>query len=410
MNGRVFLRRMWVLMATVFIDMLGFFIVLPLLPFYAQRLGADPTRIGGLVSAFAIAQVATAPLWGRLSDRYGRRPMILGGLLMSAVAYVLFENASAVWLLFVSRFVQGAGGGTTGVVQAYLSDSVPRRERAKALGWLTAATSAGVMAGPAVGSLAAALGTIAPGYLAAGFCVVNLLFAWRWLPEPERAHDPSTVPKKPSSMRSVFVDVLKHPRGPVGSLIWIYTFGMMSLMAMSGMLALYLQERFGIDETTIGYFYVFVGGVSLVMRSLVLGPIVQRFGEVRVLRLGTLSMALGMATIPLAASIPQLGLAIALVPIGTAFLFPVTTSIVSGQSEPGRTGTVLGVQQTFGGLARMLGPLWAGIAFQHLHIGSPFWICAGVMVATFLFSSSVKPIDHVEPQPGTEVPLSPEAS
>ena len=141
MNVREFVSRLWVLMLTVFVDMIGFLIVLPLLPFYAERLGGDPTMVGVLISAFAFGQVAAAPLWGRLSDRYGRRPMILGGLLIAAAAYVIFESATAVWLLFVSRLVQGGGAGTVGVVQAYLSDSVPRDERAKALGWLTAAPS-----------------------------------------------------------------------------------------------------------------------------------------------------------------------------------------------------------------------------------------------------------------------------
>jgi MFS family permease len=157
MDPRDFIRRLWVLMLTVFVDMIGFLIVLPLLPFYAEKLGADPFLVGALVSIFALAQLAAAPLWGRLSDRYGRRPAILGGLLISAVSYVLFESAGTVWVLFLSRLVQGGGAGTVGVVQAYVSDVVPAKDRAKALGWLTVASSAGVMIGPAIGSLAAAV-------------------------------------------------------------------------------------------------------------------------------------------------------------------------------------------------------------------------------------------------------------
>ena len=134
MTGRAALGRIAVLMGAVFVDMMGFLMVLPLLPFYAERLGATPLLIGVLVAAHAFAQVATAPLWGRLSDRWGRRPVILLGLATSAVAYLLFGLAHAIWVLMLSRLVQGAGGGINGVIQAYVSDSVPAHERAKALG------------------------------------------------------------------------------------------------------------------------------------------------------------------------------------------------------------------------------------------------------------------------------------
>ncbi len=390
MNARQFLRRLWVLMLTVFVDMIGFLIVLPLLPFYAERLGADPFRVGALVSSFALAQLSVAPLWGRLSDRYGRRPMILAGLLVSALAYIVFEAADSVWLLFLSRFVQGAGAGTVGVVQAYLSDSVPRKDRAKALGWLTAATSAGVMAGPAIGSLAATWGKIGPGYLAAGFCVMNLLFGLRWLPESKGAKRRGSKEAPPrGTTRRAIVEILRHPRGEVGSVVWIYALGMMAFMAMNGVLALFLERRFGVTEATIGWFYVFVGGVSLVMRSLVLGPTVRRLGEVRTLRLGALSMALGLAVVPLARNFLELGLAVLLIPVGTALLFPATTSMVSHRAAENQTGLMMGVQQLFGGVSRMIGPLWAGAAFQELSIEAPFWLAAGLMVGVRLFAHGV---------------------
>ncbi len=390
-----FLSRLWVLMLTVFVDMLGFLIVLPLLPFYAERLGADPFRVGALVSSFALAQLAMAPLWGRLSDRYGRRPIILAGLLISAAAYLLFESAQAVWLLFLSRLVQGAGGGTVGVVQAYVSDSVPRQDRAKALGWLTAATSAGVMVGPAIGSLAAGEGWARPGYVAALFCVTNFLFAWWWLPESS----PGRAPGRPRGVvrgadrgatRRVVREILTRPLGEVGSLVWIYALGMMAFMAMNGVLALYLERRFGVTERTIGWFYVYVGGVSLVMRTVVLGPAVRRLGEVRVVRLGTLAIALGQATLPLARGLAELAGAVLLIPVGTALLFPATTSMISHRAEADRTGLMLGVQQSFGGVARMVGPLWAGAAFQTLGIASPFFLAAGVMLVARAVAATVR--------------------
>src|SRR3954471_13520821 len=185
------LKQLWVLMATVFVDMMGFLIVQPTLPFYATRLGARPFVVTLIISSFFLAQLLTAPLWGRFSDRYGRRPALLVGLSSSAIAFALFGLANTIWLLFLFRLVQGAGGGTTGVVQAYVSDSVPPEERAKALGWISAATNAGDMIGGAVGSLAAHLGPCGPGFVAAGLCTLNVISAWLWLPESRRSDVPA---------------------------------------------------------------------------------------------------------------------------------------------------------------------------------------------------------------------------
>lgn len=390
MNAGEFVRRLWVLMLTVMVDMIGFLIVLPLLPFYAEKLGASPTKVGALVSIFAFAQMATAPLWGKLSDRFGRRPMIISGLLISAVSYVVFESAGTVWLLFVSRFVQGCGAGTVGVVQAYVSDSVPRTDRAKALGWLSAATSAGVMIGPAIGSLAAAWGVLGPGYVAAGLCVLNMIFAFIWLPESsDRGAEKRPAPPKGATKRAL-VDVLRRPTGSIGSLVWIYSFGMMAFMAMNAVLALFLERRFGVDETTIGWFYVYVGAVSLIMRSFLLGPAIRRLGEVGSLRLGALAIAIGLGVIPLARTIPELAVAVLLVPVGTALLFPATTSLVSHRAPKDQTGLFLGVQQSVGGVSRMIGPLWSGAAFQHLGITAPFFLAAGLMLLVRFFATVVR--------------------
>jgi MFS family permease len=155
-NGsRAKLRRLAVLIAVNVVDMIGFMVVLPLLPFYAQELQASPEIIGALIASFSIAQLLAAPVWGRVSDRYGRRPALLIGLTASALAYVVFGLADSLWLLFLSRVVQGAGGGTTGVAQAYVADTMEPADRARALGWLSAATAVGVTLGPALGSLAA---------------------------------------------------------------------------------------------------------------------------------------------------------------------------------------------------------------------------------------------------------------
>lgn len=399
---RVTLGRLWALMATVLVDMVGFLIVLPLLPFYATRLGAPAVLVGAMISAFAVAQLATAPLWGRFSDRLGRRPMMLVGITVSIAAHLLFafacsdfalarfSSAQTLALLFLSRLVQGAGGATTGVVQAYVGDAIVPEERAKALGWITAATSAGVMLGPAIGSLASTLGAAAPGLVAAGLCLANLGFAWRWLPESTSQESRATaVAAERRSLRGQMLAVALHPGRPVARLIWIYAIGMMAFMAMNGVLALYLQARFAFTERTIGYLYTFVGTISLVMRSVVLGPAVGRFGEVGALRLGLGALAAGFALVALAPTTPLFVAFLVLVPVGTALLFPATTSLVSSHAERHELGATMGVQQAYGGASRLVGPLWAGAAFQLFGPASPFWISSGLAVATLLFAAGL---------------------
>jgi multidrug resistance protein len=385
-------RRLAVLIAVNFVDMIGFMIVLPLLPFYALKLQASPETIGRLIASFSVAQLVSAPIWGRVSDRYGRRPALLIGLSASAAAYVVFGLAHSVWLLFLSRLVQGAGGGTTGVAQAYVADTVDPADRARALGWLSAATSAGVMLGPAIGSFAAHFGQAAPGMIAAALCLINVFFAWKWLPESHK--EPSALPargRKPIWHPAWIA--LRHPGAPIARLLWIYGVGMIAFASMTSVLALYLGAEFGIDEKSIGYIFLYVGVLSFVMRSLLLGPIVDHIGETWAMRIGTLLLVLGLALYPLPRDLWTLAVVIPLVPIGTALLFPATTSLMSRYSEPGELGTTMGVAQTFAGLARVVAPVLATITFQRLGHGWPFYVAGGVvaLVGIMAFQVDVHP-------------------
>ena len=294
LNGnRAGFRRLAVLIFVCFVDAIGFMIILPLLPFYATRLAATPETVGRLIASFSIAQLLAAPLGGRVSDRYGRRPALLIGLGASAVAFAVFGFADVVWLLFASRIVQGAGGGTTGVAQAYVADTMEPNDRARALGWLSSATAAGVILGPAIGSFAFTLGPEAPGLVAAGLCLLNVMIAWRWLPESRPADQRHAAgPRKPIWHPAWLV--VRHPTNLVSRLIWIYGIGMVAFSAMTSVLSLYLQAQFGLTERTIGPIFAYVGVLSLVMRSVLLGPIVDRIGENWTMRAGTLLLAAGL--------------------------------------------------------------------------------------------------------------------
>jgi MFS family permease len=224
---------------------------------------------------------------------------------------------------------------------------------------------------------------------------LNALSAWRWLPESNRREDVGEHKRRPVS-DAVF-EVLKHPMAPVSSLIWIYTVGMLAFMGMNGVLALYLGAAYGVTERTIGWLYSYVGGVGLVMRAVLLGPTVRRFGEVGVTRMGATSLALGLAAMPLPAmlhlarpaQITLLAIAALFVPVGTALLFPATTALVSRRSIKGETGQTMGVQQSFGSVARLVGPVGAGWVFE-ADIRYPFWAAAALMLATGFLTSRLQ--------------------
>lgn len=397
--------KLHVLMATAFVDMVGLLMVLPLLPFYAERLGAGGLVVGLLVSSFAVAQLLSAPLWGRFSDRFGRRPALLVALGSSMVAYVIFAYADSLFLLFLSRLVQGAGGGTVGVVQAYVADATEPQDRAKSLGWLSAATNLGVALGPVLGSLAVAfgrhsyvvegtslsLGSAAPGLMAALLCLLNLLFAWRYLHETHETHETHAAPAgaratRPGTSRAAVLRVITNSGEPASRLIWIYAIAMGAFQGANAILALFLAARFQVTEVTIGYFYTYIGIISVLTRALILGRMVDTFGEARLSRLGSTLLALGLAGMPLVPSVGWLALPVALVPLGTAFTFPCVTALLSHVIPSHERGLYMGVQQTFGGVARVLFPVVAGYVFDHLGKGVPFWMSAVLVLGTVALS------------------------
>lgn len=393
-------------MVTAFVDMVGLLMVLPLLPFYATRfvgrgplwqaldavgMGGEGTVIALLVSSFAIAQLLSAPAWGRVSDRYGRRPALMIGLGASFVAYVVFAFAGNLELLFVSRIVQGAGGGTVGVIQAYVADATEPRDRAKALGWLSAATNAGVALGPAIGSFAARLGPEWPGLFAAVITLVNMGFAWKYLTESNEHAGVRTADRpKVSGSRETLLRVTTHPTLPASRLIWIYAIGMGAFQGMTAILALFLYDRFGIDETNIGWVFVYIGSLSVFTRALLLGPAVDRYREPRLSRYGGVFLTLGLLALPFTTNYTSLALAVLLIPLGTAFTFPCVTGMLSQVIPNHERGLYMGVQQTFGGLARVAGPIWAGFSYDYLGKGVPFYTGAALAAFTIVIGMGIE--------------------
>ncbi len=388
-DGKSAFGKLAVLMVTAFIDMLGLLMILPLLPFYAKSLGAGGAVVGLLVSSFSVAQLLSAPIWGRFSDRYGRRPALMVGLGASAIAYVVFAYADSLWLLFLSRIVQGAGGGTVSVIQAYVADATRPEDRAKSLGWLSAATNAGVALGPVIGSWMQLWSKNTPGLVAAGLCVVNMLFAWRFLTEVRKPHSDG-VKSVPKGSRETVMRVVTHPSEPASRLILIYALAIGAFQGTTAILALFLAARFGVDESTIGYFFMYIGVLSVVVRALILGRLVDSVGEPRLSRVGIVFLAAGLIGLSVAPNIPLLALSVGMLPLGTAFTFPCVTAMLSRVVSSTDRGLYMGVQQTYGGITRVAFPVLLGLAFDTFGQASPFWISATVVLSTLLMGRDLE--------------------
>ncbi len=401
--------KLFTLMTTAFIDMLGLLMIIPLLPFYVKSLGDSGvtvfglhfgigTIVGFIVASFTFAQLISAPMWGRFSDRVGRRPTLLIALGASAIAYLIFGFANSLLLLFLSRLVQGAGGGTVGVIQAYVADSTDPKDRARALGWLSATTNLGVALGPVLGSFAIAVGKYdvvpgaatlrmghaAPGIFAAALCLINMAFAARYLTESRDPADHADTGEPRRTSRQAVWGVISRSSEPASRLIWIYAIAIGAFQGSFSVLALFLNVRFQVTEQTIGYFFMYVGSISVFTRVLLLGRMVDWLGEAKLSRLGLVLLAAGVLGMPLSRNLPMLALTVALLPLGTAFTFPCVTALLSRVISPRERGLYMGMQQTYGGVARIIAPLFFGWAFDTLGPSSPYFFSSAFIFATIL--------------------------
>src|SRR6478672_7089490 len=381
------MARLPVLFVTAFVDMVGLTMIIPLLPFYATNLGASATTVGLLVSAFSVAQLAVAPLWGRFSDHYGRRPAILAGLLLTGGAYVIFAFAGSVLVLLLSRLMQGLGGGTIGVVQAYVADVSPPEQRTKSLGWLSAVTSLGAVAGPAFGSAMISLGgKSAPGLASALLMFLIAGFAARFLAEPRELKAGSQLTASSTTPRQAILRVLSHWREPASPLILIYAVGIGAFYGTIQVVPLLLMKRLDVSEHNIGYFVMYLGGMGVVVRSLLLGRMVDWLGEARLSRLGLVLLAAGLFCTGIGTHRGIIYLGFTLMPLGTAFLFPCITGLLSRVVPGKERGLYMGVQHTFGGVSRVLFPVASGALMDRFGVGVPFWSSGLLVLATLPFA------------------------
>src|SRR5947207_575603 len=425
--------KLFTVTITAFVDMVGLLMIIPLLPFYVKTLGSEGINVLGMhlgvgsisgiiVAAFTVAQLASAPMWGRFSDRVGRRPTLLIAIGAAGIAYLIFGFATSLWLLFLSRVLQGAGGGTVGVIQAYVADSTDPKDRARALGWLSATTNLGVALGPVLGSLAIAIGKrdiipghaslqmghAAPGIMAAGLCLLNMLFAWRYLRESRDATVHAASGEAPRKSRQAAWLIISRSSEPSSRLIWIYAIAIGAFQGSFSVLALFLNARFQVTEQTIGYFFMYTGAISVFARVLLLGRMVDWLGEAKLSRLGLVLLASGVVGMPLSQNLGMLAIAVALIPLGTAFTFPCVTALLSRVISPRERGLYMGMQQTYGGVARIIAPLFYGWAFDTIGVSSPYFFSSAIIAATIFLGFGLDRYARPEAPVNVEVPLAEE--
>lgn len=362
-----------VLFLTVFVDLLGFGIVLPLLPRYADRYQASGGQIGILLASFSAMQLLFAPLWGRLSDRHGRRPLLMLGLAGSVGSYALFAFADSYALLLVSRVLAGVFAATIGTAQAYIADVTGRADRGREMALIGAAFGVGFTFGPAMGGLSHGWwGPRAPGLLASGFSLAAFLLAWRALPEPER-HRP------PAERRLLAPGALRHALGhpAVVLVLLLQVLATFCFANFEGTLALFSEREWGFDILENGFLFTYLGVCLLVAQGLIVRRLMPRVGERRFAIAGALLLACGLGGIALGGRLAVMAVAV----LGFSMLTPSLASLLSLHTPAHMQGEVLGLGQSGLALARILGPYAGNVLFFGFAPRTPYWVAAAVMLA-----------------------------
>jgi len=371
---------MAILFLIVFIDLVGFGVIIPLLPFYGVHFGASPTEVTWMMACYSVAQFFFSPLLGRLSDRLGRRPVLLVSLAISALSYLWLGFANALWMLFAARLISGAGAGNIAAAQAYISDVTTPETRAKGMGMIGAAFGLGFTIGPALGGLVAgsepsAEALARPAFLAAALSLLAFLLAFLRLKEslPPEARRAVAHLSRWRLARDLWT------RPTLRQLILLLFITISAFAGMETTFALWANSAFGWGPAQVGAIFLYVGVVLVVTQGVLIGRLSKRFGEARLATAGAAMIALGLIGLPLALALWRLLIVNALLALGMGLLNPSLTSLISQQADVDERGGVLGVSQSASSFARILGPAIAGPLFEGFGRDAPYLVGALIM-------------------------------
>lgn len=382
--------RLGVIFFTVLIDLIGFGIVLPILPMYAQKFGAHGIGYGALIFVFSAMQFLATAILGRVSDRIGRRPILLTTMLINAAGYVLFAFAPSYWWLFAARVISGCASGNISAAQAYVADITTPAERSRGMGMIGAAFGIGFVLGPLIGGLADHyLGHLAPGLIAAGLSIINFFSASSILRE-SLAHEHRTT--RPLFDLGHMVEALTRPRLLPLMLVWL-----LAPLAFSGytvVLPLHTTQLFGWGAKELGWLFVVIGVIAASVQGFLFGKIERRTGARVLLIVGLFGMAVSIAAVPYLASSMSVYAWTVPLAFANSLFAPAASGLVSIYADPTEQGTILGAAQAFAALGRSVGPLAIGGAYDGLGTRSSFLLAGGVMLLGALISLALKPVSH----------------
>ena len=369
----------------VFVDLVGFGLVVPLLPFYALRFDASPQQLTALLAVFSLMQLFTAPLWGKLSDRVGRRPVLMVSMAASVLAYVWIGSATALWMLFAARAFAGACAGNIAAAQAYIADVTKPEDRARGMGLIGAAFGLGFIIGPALGGLLAGndpatADVETPAWVAAGLSLLALCGVVLLLPESRPADQRGRGPSR--SRFAAILGVLGRPA--LSRLILIFFLVILAFAGMESTFALWAIGQFGWGPRQVGYVFSYVGILSAILQGGLIGWLTRLFGEERLLFCGLALIGAGLLTLPFARNLAVLAPGLTALAIGMGLTQPSLNSLISRRAGREEQGEVLGVSQSVGSLSRVLGPAAAGFFFGEFGRNAAFFWGAVLVVAALL--------------------------
>src|SRR5215210_472715 len=393
-----------VIFITVFIDLIGFGIVIPVLPFYVEgtKFDASPSTVGLLFASYSVMQLIFTPVLGRLSDRYGRRPILLISLIGTGIGFLILGFATTLWMLFAGRIIDGISGGNISTAQAYIADITTPENRAKGMGLIGAAFGLGFVFGPAIGGVLSRWGINVPFLFAAGLAFANALLLYFVLPETVTPDHPARASAATHRWKQL-AQALKQSR--LAFILLIYFLFVTAFSIMTTTFGLFTMYRFGYDAQDTGWLFVFVGIIGAIIQGGLIGHLVKRFGELPLVVVGALLFAASLFAIPFTG--PRTGLLTLLAvggtfAVGNSLSTPALTGLASKSVGRGEQGGVLGVTQSVASLARTVGPLISSAliysaivtygADHVLHNMSDhslrvtFWTAAAIMTAAFLLS------------------------
>lgn len=390
--------RLGAIFLTVFLDLLGFGLVMPLLPRYAQTLSASPLQVGLLGASYSAMQFVFVPLWGRLSDRVGRRPVLLTSILATSGSMLMLGFAKSLTWLFIARICGGIATANIATAQAYIADSTTPSTRARGMGLIGMAFGMGFIFGPFFGGILSAISLETPARVAAALALVNFLWAYRALPEsfpPEqrkKSKDRLRIGLDPKSLRETFA---VPGLGIVITLFFIVT---VSFANLEQTFALYAHDVFSLDSKATGYILGVVGLIAAVTQGGLIGPLNRKFGELTLIRAGTFLQTTGFALVALAAGRGLLALygAIVVMSFGNGLTNPSLSSLASKRAPPESQGAALGVMQSMGALARVFGPTWGGFVYGYGH-RLPYVTGSIGLAIAWLMAFGVRSANEAEP-------------